>query len=63
MGDVERAVFGSEFFGLVSVMDEAAESILLLEAIAAAGDDPSRLAALAAVLSVACGDEGEGSLL
>lgn len=59
MGDVERAVFGSEFFGLVSVMDEVAESALLLEAISAAGDDPSRLAALAAVLSAACAEEGE----
>lgn len=59
MGDVGRAVFGSEFFGLVSVMDEVAESALLLEAISAAGDDPSRLAALAAVLSAACAEEGE----
>lgn len=58
MGDVQRAVFGSEFFEFASAMDEVAESALLLEAISAAGDDPSRLAALAAVLSAACGEEG-----
>lgn len=62
MGDAGRAVFGSELFEPASVMDEIAESALLLEAVSAAGDDPSRLAALAAVLSTACAEEegGEG---
>lgn len=51
MVDVRETRWDSGFCQQVSLMDELAESVLFLEAIAAAEEDPSRLSALALLLS------------
>lgn len=51
MVDARGNRWDSCFCQQVSLMDELAESVLFLEAIAAAEEDPSRLSALALLLS------------
>lgn len=51
MVDAKGICWDSGFCRQVSLMDELAESALFLEAIAAAEEDPSRLSALALLLS------------